>query len=379
MNRDKLPRTPKLHPKKKDVRKQKKKLLGGKQLSFRDLINNYRLYRADLHKYKAQKKHQKALLKKQLREERKNDTDNPFFQLLFSKERSKKVVMDAEGSILYQPSLLNSFLHILNSTFSFLVAYILISMLYQFAVMFTASFQEIYGTLFYYKLDFNAHSSNWTVLNIIAVTFSGPLISLITGLYFYNYLFFKARNYHSLRLFAYWVGLLGIAFFFAAFISGVITNKGFGFVPLWLFWNDFTKFFFALVALVSLVLIGYFSASRVQATSNNSFRIQKENRALFFLHQTLLPYILGSAIILIIKIPNNFAYDTLILVFGILLSVSVLFNLKAPNYPFFKSNQRALLNFPLLLLALIILYSWRVYLADGLYVVIQFLIKITPQ
>ena len=378
MNRDKLPHPQKTSPQKNDVRKEKKKSRGRKQVTFRDLINNYRLYRADLRKYKAQKKYQKVLLKKQLREERKNDTDNPFFQLLFAKERSKKMVVDQEGNVLYQPSVLNSVLHVLNSTFSFLVAYVLIYLLYQFAVMITASFQEIYGTLYYYKLDFNAHSNNWTVLNIIAVTFSGPLISLITGLYFYNYLFFKARNYYSLRLFFYWVGLLGLAYFFAAFISGVITNKGFGFVPLWLFWNDFTKFFFALIALVSLVLIGYYSASRLQATSNNSFRIQKETRALFFLHQSLLPYILGSAIIFLIKVPNNFAYETLVLVFGVLLSGSVLFNLKAQNYPFFKSNSRALLNFPLLLFAFVILYVWRVYLADGLYVVIQFLIQITP-
>ncbi len=357
---------------------QKHKLPKRKQITIRDIINNYRLYRADLRKYKAQKKYQKAIQKKQLQEERKNKTNNPFYQLLFSKEHSRKIVMDAEGNILYRPNNLNSFLHILNSTLSFLVAYILIYMLYQFAVMFTASFQEIYGTLYYYKLDFNAHSSNWTRLNIIAVTLSGPLISLIVGLYSYNYLFFKARNYYSLRLFFYWTGLLGIAYFFAAFISGVITNKGFGFVPLWLFWNDFTKFFFALISLVSLILIGYYSASRLQATSNNSFRIQKENRALFFLHQTLLPYILGSSIIFLIKIPNNQAYETLVLVFGILLSGSVLFNLKAPDYPFFKTNKRALLNFPLLLFAFVILYSWRTFLADGLYVVIKFLIEITP-
>jgi len=376
MNLYKLPRSTKLFSRKKHM--QKHKLPKRKQITIRDIINNYRLYRADLRKYKAQKKYQKAIQKKQLQEERKNKTNNPFYQLLFSKEHSRKIVMDAEGNILYRPNNLNSFLHILNSTLSFLVAYILIYMLYQFAVMFTASFQEIYGTLYYYKLDFNAHSSNWTRLNIIAVTLSGPLISLIVGLYSYNYLFFKARNYYSLRLFFYWTGLLGIAYFFAAFISGVITNKGFGFVPLWLFWNDFTKFFFALISLVSLILIGYYSASRLQATSNNSFRIQKENRALFFLHQTLLPYILGSSIIFLIKIPNNQAYETLVLVFGILLSGSVLFNLKAPDYPFFKTNKRALLNFPLLLFAFVILYSWRTFLADGLYVVIKFLIEITP-
>ena len=41
MNRDKLPRTPKLNLKKEVV--QKKKLLGSKQLTFRDLKHNYRL------------------------------------------------------------------------------------------------------------------------------------------------------------------------------------------------------------------------------------------------------------------------------------------------------------------------------------------------
>lgn len=379
MNRQKSSNPFSLFSRAGKMRKQVKPKTKRKRLSINDMLKNYHLYRADMRKYRAQKKYLKAIQKEQLREERKNELDNPFFQLLFSRERSRKVITDSEGNLLYQPSVLNSVLHILNSTFSFLVAYVIIYMLYQFAVMLAASFEEIYGVLYYYKLDFNDHSSNWTVLNIIAVTFAGPLVSLIAGLYVYNSLFFKAKSFHHLRLFYYWLGILGLAFFFAAFISGVITNKGFGFVPLWLFWNDFTKFFFALIALVSLILIGYYSASRLQATSNNSFRIQKENRALFFAHQSLIPYLLGTTIILLVKMPNNFAYDTLILIFGFVLSLSVMFNLKAPILPMFKSNFRAILNFPLLLLALVIVYSWRVYLADGLYVVIQFLIKITPQ
>ncbi len=364
---------------KKRAPKQRKIPDGRGRMNLHDILVNYRIYRADMRKYKAQKRYLKAIQRKQEREERKQSFDNPFFQLFYAKERSKKIVVDAEGNVLYRPTYLNSVLHILNSTLSFLVAYLVIYMFYQFAVMLVASFQEIYGVLYYYQLDFNDHSSNWTVLNIIAITLSGPLISLVIGLTFYNHYFFKAKNYYSLRLFFYWLGILGFTYFFAAFISGVITNKGFGFVPLWLFWNDFTKFFFALIALVSMIVIGYFSSSRLQATSNNSFRIQKESKALFFVHQSVIPYVLGSAIILLIKIPNNQIYDTLTLVFGLILSVSVLFNLKAPNYPWIKSNKPAFLNFSLLLLCLVLLYSWRVYLADGLHVLIKFLIEITPK
>lgn len=357
---------------------QGKNLNEKKPFSISRYYRNYLAYRAEMRIYKAQQKYRKAQLKKLLREERKNELDNPFFQLFFMKERSKKVYQDKEGNVLYIPSYLNSFIHVFNSTISFLVAYLAVYMFYQFAVLLIASFHEIYGVLHYYKLVFNDHSTNWTVLNIIGVTLSGPLISLFIGLYFYNHLFFKAKSYHTVRLFFYWVGIWGLAYFFAAFISGVITNKGFGYVPLWLFWNDFTKFFFALLALVSLVLIGYFSASRLQATSNNSFRILKENKALFFLQQSLLPYFIGSILIIAIKWPNNPAYDTLVLVFGVILSTAAFFNLNAPNYPFFKTNKRAFLNFPLFLLAIILLYSWRVYLEDGLYVVIQLMIKITP-
>lgn len=347
-------------------------------LSWSRILLNYRVYRAEMRLYKAQQKQRKAQLKKQLREERKNELGNPFFQLFYAKERSRKIFSDAEGNVLYVPSVLNSVIHIFNSTVSFIVAYLLVYLIYQFAVILLASFQEIYGVLYYYQVDFNDHSTNWTVLNIIAITLSGPLVSLSIGLYFYNSLFFKAKQYATLRLFYYWVGLHGMAFFFAAFISGVITNKGFGYVPLWLFWNDFTRFFFALLALVGLGLIGYFSAARLQATSNNSFRIVKENRALFFMHQSLIPFLLGSALILVVKMPNNQAYDTLILVFGSILSLAVLFNLDTPNYPLFRSNNRAMFNFSLFLLTLVLLYIWRIFLADGLHFFVQFIIKVTP-
>jgi hypothetical protein len=350
-----------------------------KRLSWSDMVRNYHLYRKDKRKYLAQKKFLKQQEKARRQKDRKNNTDNPFYQLLFSNEITKKVAVDKDGNIVYTASIANSFTHVINSLASFLVAYLLVYLVYQLVVLITASFYDIDAILYYYELVFNAHSELWDPLNIIIITISGPINSLFLGFLFFNYFYKKAKSYPRLQLFFLWVGLLAFAHFFAAFISGIITNKGFGYVPLWLFWNAFTKFFFAFIALLSLILIGYFSASKFQTTSNNIYRIQKQNRAIFYLHQVILPYLIGFLIIYLVKMPNNFSYDTLILSFSAFIFGAVFFNIEAKAPPFSVSkNKPANINWVLILLAIMSLYSFRVYLAEGLHFIIKFSMSITP-
>lgn len=349
-----------------------------KSLSLNDMVRNYQEYRKEKRIYNAKRRMLKMKEKERRQKERRNNTENPLYQVLFSNEIRKKVAVNKEGVVVYQPSIRNSVIHIINSLASFLVAYLLIYMLYQLVVLITASFYGIDSILFYYKLDFNDHSSLWEILNIIIITLSGPANSLFLGFFFYNYLFFKAKSYPRLQLFFLWSGLLAFAHFFAAFIAGVVSMKGFGYVPIWLFWNDFTKFFFAIVALVVLVLIGYYSASRFLATTNNIHRIHKNNRALFYLHQAIIPFILGFLSIYLIKIPNNQAYDTLILAFSAFMFGSVFFHINAHTPPpAMQRNAISNINWPLLLLALLVTYSWRVYLEEGLHFVIKLTISIT--
>lgn len=350
-----------------------------KSLSFQDIVNNYKAYRKEKRIYLAQRKFQKLQEKARRQKERRSNMENPIYQLLFSHEQIRKVAVDRNGNVIYTANIANSIIHILNSLVSFLVAYLMVYLLYQLIVLITASFYDIDSILYYHKLVFNDHSNLWDPLNIIFITISGPLNSLFLGFLFYNYFYFRAKSYPRLRLFFLWSGLLFFAHFFAAFISGIATNKGFGYVPLWLFWNEFTKFFFAFVALVAMVLVGYYSASRFQSTTNNLYRIQKQNRALFYLHQVFIPYLLGFLIIYLVKIPNNFAYDTLILTFSAAIFGAVFFNInaKAPPYFVLQSNV-ASINWILLLLAILSLYSYRVYLEEGLHFVIKFSMSITP-
>lgn len=349
-----------------------------KSLRWKDIARNYKAYRKEKRLYNAKMRMLKMKGKERRKEERRNNSDNPLYQILFSNEIRKKVAVNQDGVVVYQPSIRNSIIHILNSLSSFLVAYLLIYLLYQLVVLITASFYDIDSILFYYKLDFNDHSSLWDALNIIFITLSGPANSLFLGFFFYNFLFFKAKSYPRLQLFFLWSGLLAFAHFFSAFIAGIISMKGLGYVPMWLFWNDFTKFFFAILSLVVLVLIGYFSASRFLMTTNNGHRIHKNNRALFYLHQVIIPYLLGFLIIYLVKIPNNQAYDTLILAFSVFMFGSVFFHINVQIPPFlFQRKKVSMLNWVLILLAALMLYSWRVYLEEGLHFIIKLTVSIT--
>lgn len=348
-------------------------------LTLEDMRKNYKSYRKDKRKYQAHQQFLKNQKKENRKKERRESSTNPIYQVLFSNEWKKRVMVDKDGVVLYEPSIANSFIHILNSLASFLVAYVLVYLCYQLTVLITASFYGIDSILYYYKLDFNDHSNLWDAFNIIIITLSGPINSLIMGFVFYNYLFFKVKAYPRLQLFFLWIGLLFFAHFFAAFIAGIITHKGFGYVPLWLFWSEFAKIFGAIIALASLLLIGHLSAGRFLATSNNMFRIQKQNRAIFYLVQALLPFVIGVIFVLGLKWPNNYTYDTLILVFSVFIVGAAFFNTNT-NLPYFvqNRNRKANLNWMLFLIGALVLYSYRFYLAEGLHFLIKMSISITP-
>ena len=158
------------------------------------MVRNYHLYRKDKRKYLAQKKFLKQQEKARRQKDRKNNTDNPFYQLLFSNEITKKVAVDKDGNIVYTASIANSFTHVINSLASFLVAYLLVYLVYQLVVLITASFYDIDAILYYYELVFNAHSELWDPLNIIIITISGPINSLFLGFLFFNYFYKKNRK-----------------------------------------------------------------------------------------------------------------------------------------------------------------------------------------
>ena len=266
----------------------------------------------------------------------------------------------------------------INSVALYIIAYLLVYMVYQLTVLIVASRWGLDSVLYYYDLAFNDYSPLWSRYNIIVVTFSGPFISLVIGFIFYKWIADRPKVKSFLKLFVLWIGFHGFNLFLGAFVSGVSFDEGFGYVANWLYLNVFWKFLLSLVFLSILAMTGYFSARKFLETSNSMLRVRKKYRTRFLFHQVVLPWFIGSAIILLVKIPNNMPYEAGTLVTMMFAVVPVLFNLKAEPRPnMIGTHKPTKVMWSYIIMVLVILLLYRVGLDTGYHIVLKYKLSLS--
>jgi len=263
----------------------------------------------------------------------------------------------------------NYFIYTINSTALYIIAYLIVYMMYQLTVLIVASNWDLDSVLLYYDLAFNDYSPLWKRFNIIIVTFSGPLISLLIGVLFLKVFVNRPKVKGFIKLFFIWIALHALNLFFGAFSSGVSFDEGFGYVAAWIYLNIFWQIFISLIFLFILGLIGYYSASRFLETTNSIHRIRKENRLKFLLYQVILPWLIGGLIIFLVKLPNNMPYDTGNLITMVVAVIPVLLNRHArPNITFKGERRPTRINWFYVVLFVVLILAWRIGLNSGLLV-----------
>ena len=272
--------------------------------------------------------------------------------------------------------------YMIQSTLVFIISYIVAYIIYQMAVIFMAAHFGIDSVLYYYEVMFpiGDASNLWTSFNIIMITLAGPFVSLILGLICYRWVMRKVKN-PATKLFFLWLAFHSLNMFFGAFVAGVITEQGFGYVANWLYMGIPLKIFFSLVALGVLTYLGWKATPQILSTSGSVQRINRYNRSFFILSQMIIPWFLGSILMLWIKIPNRIPqhenillYDIIILGAMAFLVIPSLFNHKSLPSELKKrrSHSKTSLAWLYLFLALLLIVAYRFGLARGLHIVIQF-------
>jgi len=258
-----------------------------------------------------------------------------------------------------------------NSLILFILSYVLIYLLYQIIVILTAGLWELDSVLYYYDLAFNDFSPKWTRFNIIVITISGPVVCLVIGILLYFKVFNMDRVRGYTRLFVLWLSFHAINHFLGALVSGISTDEGFGYVVNWLYVITFFKLLLALISLFMLGIIGYFSAGRFLETGMAAGKASpNENRAMI-LRQAIIPWILGSLLLMLVKIPNNFnfPYETIMFATMGFILVPMYFNKDAAPRSWILKNYRQRHSFRWLffLLMLVFLSFFRIELDRGLH------------
>lgn len=322
-------------------------------------------------KHHHRKTKQKPIWKRIFVKHTKKTTPKPVFAFTKAEEEAKK-----QDTINYGKYATIS----ANSIFIFIIAYITVYLTYQFAVIFTASLFRIDAVLYYFEVLFPIGNSStlWSPLNIIAITLSGPLACLIAGIIYYRFLLYNKKITDNIKLFGFWLTVLSFALFFGAFVSGIITGQGFGYVADWMFFNTFIRILLSLILLFILVVIGYYLSRYFFETSPQPLR--SKNRIAFYLSQGILPLLICIPLLYTIKIPYKTPQHENILDYDMVALCSVLFsvipvffnrNAKPRNLPGKESRKKRNISVKYLLIMLLLLIAYRIGLIWGLHFVIR--------
>jgi len=258
---------------------------------------------------------------------------------------------------------------------------VLVYLFYWLTSMLVASLYGIDSIMYYYDLKFNDHSQLWNRFNILLVTGIPPFFCLFLGTFLYK-IIFNIKKFAGLqKLFILWCAFHLINHFFGAFPAGIVTDEGFGYVAAWMYMNTAFKFLFSLVSLFVLGLIGFHSAKPILETSDSLHRIKASNRLPFMLYQMAVPWLIGTIILLLLRIPHNFdyPYETLMLFSMAFIVIPPFFNEKVkPELNLLRIKKKRSINVGYIAMMLALVLFLRIMLGIGLHFIIEINISISP-
>jgi hypothetical protein len=255
---------------------------------------------------------------------------------------------------------------------TYLIAYVT----YQALVMFIASRFGINSVFYFFEVAFpiGNNSSLWSDFNIILITFSGPFISVILGIYYLLMYARKVKTKGLSKLFSLWLSFHFLNFFMGAFVGGVITHQGFGYVIEWLFMPTFLRFGLSILFLFGIGIVGYIHTVYFLECSNSLYWTQRSKKNWLIVLGGIVPWAFGSIFLFLLKYPfiipqheNIVVYDTVMYMTLVFFIAPMLVNFNAkPNFDQTVRKARGRrINWMYLALFVVIVVVFRVGLKDG--------------
>ncbi len=330
---------------------------------------------------KNKRRFMRDMRRRQRKEQRTQFAFVKFFKKLFEAKSREYGYYSTEGIDKEKQELKRQQLRLaffsINSFILFVLSYIIVYLTYQMAVMFAASRYGINSILLYYEVFFpiGNYSDKWTSLNIIIITFAGPLISAIMGSIYLLYYVRKETTAGLKKLFFLWLGFHSVNFFLGAFVGGMVTQQGFGYVIAWMFLPTVIKFAFAMLCLFGLGLLGYVFTQYFLEASGSFFWTNESNRIFYLLFAGVAPWVLGTLLLFIIKFPkvvpqheNIVIYDTIINMCLIFTMAGMFVNYKvAPNIERSTKREGRRINWIYLVILLGLMVIFRLGFNSGFY------------
>jgi hypothetical protein len=271
----------------------------------------------------------------------------------------------------------------LNSFGFYILAYLAVYLIYQFTETLVASNFNIDSVLFYYEIYFPIGNASplWTRFNIIAITLASPFVSVLTSIILLRVVLMREKLNPQFRLFLLWMAFHGATHFLGAFVAGIATSQGFGYVANWLYMNVFFRILVSLIFLFLLTVTGYYSAVFALETLPTGLRQHRWKLSLALGSRFIIPWIFGGLIIIAVKYPNAIPQHYNIMVYDAIIIATMGF-MVIPAFFNFKAKPRSLTDRPsryrrppgimISVLAVFALILFRLAFDRGIHFVINF-------
>ena len=229
---------------------------------------------------------------------------------------------------------------IINSTVTYILAFLFSFMVYQVITIIGAASCNIHVRFLYNGLRFvtGDYSSSWTSDTALIVFISGPAVSIIMGLtcFFISQSLMGLKT--NLKLFFLWTSLHFFNRVLSFFILGnIFFLYGPNLILDWLYFSEGTKIIFSGIAFILLIVIGMRYLTAFIHSANNINLVKQPKRFSFLLSQTLIPFVIGNIFMLFFFFPKIPFVEVLINLFVIVIIVPIFFKFR--KFPIININE----------------------------------------
>lgn len=192
-----------------------------------------------------------------------------------------------------------------NSTAIFVLTYYLVWGLQQAAEVGISLFYGLRGTWNPSQIAYTMADNEWWPNAIILTHGIGPLVSLLLGFVAFAWYWRRERAHRGLfKLLLLWVAFHCCNAVFGALLTDTFIQSGFWYVPDWLFRaGTVVNTLLAVVFGLLQVAIGYYGALAFLQAHDSRTVMQYSNRRLMVVATLVIPWIVGSSAVVLLKIP----------------------------------------------------------------------------
>jgi hypothetical protein len=268
----------------------------------------------------------------------------------------------------------NNFMVIaLNATSYYLISFLVMYLLGQFLTAIFALHYDYKSTIYYYKLVWLIDSYDWTVEAVKLLFSVAPLLSLLLGIVFLVLYIILYDDRSNIKQFFLWGFAHGMIWFFGAFLAGTILDEGIGYVVMYMYFKDTGKLIISLFSLSALMLIAAFTTKWFLFSGNAYFnQINEHNRAFFTYSQVFVPMVLGTVVLVAIKLPMITYYELFTLLTSLVFMIPMITNYKSFNTFYFdeipiviKLDKKALITALIMLVAFRIIFDFGIVIGSS--------------